>query len=392
MAVRLPLSISFVLVALAQATMPDGVAVQSCEWANNLLHVQWEAPEGALSDYYEVQLSSTAAGQAFSIFSTAALTADAESLLPHTTYWVRVRAHSQGAPSLGPGTWGSLGDAKQCQTGASSQEAQAIIGVDPSTVTLEVMRESEFTYDVDYLMNHNSGSLLGDVAFLTFSSTDPTKPGFLNVSLKNATFTLFCVDIASVKIPDTITTAGNSSFADYLSCNDNGNATDPQCECDNWIDRGIGGLDPNKYCHQANGSACSPAQHGHDCQCKCSASSSQYSSMYTGMMPVKFRGPQIGVWYSHPKAAECAEHNELGKPRPDGTTCTWKRRQSARVLRGWQVLDEGWNATMGHDHATVDPAQVAQNAAAVRKAFARQPMLPWDCSTGITKSHSTLIV
>merc|ERR1740121_3334958 len=127
--------------------------------------------------------------------------------------------------------------------------------------------------------------------------------------MKNPTYTLFCLDIVSAQVLDTITTGGNGSFADYVSCNDNGNATDPQCVCDNAIDRRIGGLDVNKYCRQADGSSC---DEWHDCHCTCTRSSSQYSATYTGMMPVVFRGQTLGAWYSHPKATECAENEDPG--------------------------------------------------------------------------------
>ncbi|CAK0808931.1 unnamed protein product, partial [Prorocentrum cordatum] len=70
------------------------VDVRSCDWVDGHLQVKWQAPAGTPSDYYEIQLSSTSEGQAFGIFSTAALSADIDSLSPSTTYWVRVRAHA----------------------------------------------------------------------------------------------------------------------------------------------------------------------------------------------------------------------------------------------------------------------------------------------------------
>jgi len=362
--------------------------VRSCDWVDGHLQVKWKAPAGTPSDYYEIQLSRTSDGQAFGIFSTAALSADIDSLSPSTTYWVRVRAHARGTPSLGPGTWSNPGAARECRTGAVPAPVASTRRTAPGTMTLEVMRESEFTYDVDYLMNHNSGSLLGDVSLLTFS----TYQGWLNVTMQNATYTVFCVDIVSTRIPDTITTGGNDSFADYASCNNNENATDPQCECDISIDRRIGGLNVDKYCRQADGSACHPFRdRDRDCHCNCTRSSLQYSATYTGMMPVFFGGQQaLGAWYSHPKATECAEHEELRERRSDGTVCTWKRRPAARVMRGWQVLEAGWNASSG-PMRSVDPGQVAQNAAVVRKVLASQPMLPWQCG-GTTQESAVLLV
>eukprot|EP00959_Pyramimonas_sp_CCMP1952_P416706 8730220-Pyramimonas_sp.AAC.1 len=59
-------------------------------------------------------------------------------------------------------------------------------------------------------------------------------------------------------------------------------------------------------------------------------------------------------------------------------------------MRGWQVLEAGWNASSG-PMRSVDPGQVAQNAAVVRKVLASQPMLPWQCG-GTTQESAVLLV
>jgi hypothetical protein len=406
MATFLPLAIVLSLGVASNALVPDGVDVQSCDWVDGRLRVRWAAPSGAPSDYFEVQLSSNASGQAFSIFSTASAQADIDSLLPNAVYWVRIRAHVKGTASLGPGNWGGVGSAKECRTGAtltSTRAGKIEVPTGAKVQTLEVMRESEFTYEVDYLMNHNSGDVSGDVAFLTMTQGDPSQKGFLNVTLRNATFSIFCVDMLAVQVPDTFTTGGNSSFADYLSCNDNKNASDPLCICDNEIDRVLGGLDINKGCSRANGSACGMHNFGDDCICNCTKSSLQYSNKYTGMMPFIGRPGQsltdgsgqslanLGRWYSHPKATECREDEEVGSQRADGTECTWKRRPAARVIRGWEVLDAGWNIT-SLGHMAMDPAMVRQNTEVVYKVLMNQSMQQWQCDSGLSESRSAIIV
>lgn len=182
-----------------------------------------------------------------------------------------------------------------------------------------------------------------------------------------------------MSVPGTVTTDGDDRFADYLSCNDNHNATDPRCSCDNYIDRNFSKKeDQTKYCHTSAGDPCTSAWH--DCTCDCSNASLSASAMYTGMMPLYAGQPELlGHWYSHPKDAECKESEAVGAVRADGTACTWKRHPEARVVRGGNALDFGWNMTKSH--SSVSPAQVRQNAALLRKLFDSQPYQQWSCVT-----------
>merc|ERR1712087_220800 len=123
------------------------------------------------------------------------------------------------------------------------------------------------------------------------------------------------------------------------------------------------------------GSACDVSSRGgmEDCHCACTDASSAASAKYTGMMPVYYRSPlKLGYWYSHPQGTECNEDEFVGQLRADGTQCTWRRHGEARVLRGADVLDNGWNASKasGSQH-TVDAAQAQQNAQVFRSVFAR---------------------
>lgn len=295
-------------------------------------------------------------------------------------------------PSLGPGTWLDPGAEIECKTGSNPAQRASKRAMTPKSMMLEVLRQSEFTYDVDYLMNHNSGDLLGDIGFIEHSARQPDQPSFLNVTFRKSVFTLYCLEVLAVTVPDTITTDGDDRFADYLSCNDNHNATDPQCSCDNYIDRSISKkADQTKYCTSSTGGPCihlGPWAPG--CTCHCSNTSLAASAKYVGMMPVYFSQPeQLGYWYSTPTDTECNESEVLGAVRMDGSVCTWKRRPEARVVRGGDALDFGWNMSSG---GSLDTAQVRQNAETLRKLFDSQPFQQWSCNRAIPQAAVSLLV
>eukprot|EP00746_Dinoflagellata_sp_MGD_P018495 gnl/MRDRNA2_/MRDRNA2_14288_c0_seq1.p1 gnl/MRDRNA2_/MRDRNA2_14288_c0~~gnl/MRDRNA2_/MRDRNA2_14288_c0_seq1.p1 ORF type:complete len:309 (-),score=33.87 gnl/MRDRNA2_/MRDRNA2_14288_c0_seq1:88-915(-) len=251
------------------------------------------------------------------------------------------------------------------------------------TTFIEVLRESEFTNDVDYLMNHNSGDIDGDAGFLTMTSKSPDGKSFLNVSFVNATFTLYCVELMKAKLPSSKTPEGNHAFADYLSCNDNGDAKNPQCTCDNVIDRSVANQLPTPDCLMPNGTQCtaSSMKSLHDCHCRCTDLSTELSAKYTGMMPVKLGQPQsIGVWYSHPQATECAQNEAIGQLKQDGSTiCTWKRHPLARTVKGFQVLKNGWSFPTSRSPTRADPAQVKHNGDVIRQTINSAPLQPRQC-------------
>lgn len=375
----LSLAISTALLVAAR-----GVVLNRCKWVDGKLRTEWKPPVEIKADYYEVQLAATADGPTIAVYSTAQTSAELDFLEPNRSLWVRVRAHKAGTPSLGPGTWNAPGNAIQCNTGANVSPRRGTIS-QPNTFLLEVMRESEFTYDVDYLMNHNSGDITGDTAFIVQASKDPDQPSFLNTTFRKAVLTLFCVEVLKVHVPDTVTTDGNSQFADYLSCNDNNNATDPQCECDNSIDRYLSkASDQMKYCHnKTTGKACTSGFDFENCQCECTKTSLAYSAKYVGMMPVYANQPELlGYWYSTPKETECGQDETVGEVRSDGSVCTWKRYAEARVIRGGDALDAGWNITGNASkfHPKADPAQVRQNAGIIRKVYGNDLFQKWTCS------------
>lgn len=368
---------------ILSAAVAGAASVSRCEWSEGKLQVSWEAPEEE-SDYYEVQVANEAGGSLFAVYSTEHTHGEIDFLTAGASFWLKVRAHRAGMPSLGPETWSEPGEEVECQTGADRGE-RAGAAASGNTRLLEVMRQSEFTYDVDYLMNHNSGDIGGDTTFIVASSGDPDRPGFLNVTFRKSVFTLYCLEILDVSVPNTITTGGDDRFADYLSCNNNHNASDPQCQCDNFIDRWFSKAeDQTKYCHTSSGDPCAD-QFSHDCTCECTDASLEASAKYVGAMPVYYNQPELlGHWYSTPKATECHETEAVGTARADGTTCTWKRHPEARVVRGGDVLDFGWNMSTGKHIDKLDVAQVRQNAGVMRDLFDVQPYQKWTCGAPAT--------
>mmetsp|Transcript_75340 Transcript_75340/g.201285 ORF Transcript_75340/g.201285 Transcript_75340/m.201285 type:complete len:368 (-) Transcript_75340:94-1197(-) len=358
--------------------VPTAAAVfgLTCQWNQGAMNISW-TPQSS-SDYYEVQLAVNATADPFVVHSTAGDSVVVDSLLPSRKYYVTMRTHAADTPSLGPGTWGQPADRVVCESGADAAP-QRTKYARADTKLLEVMRESEYTYEVDYLMNHNSGTIEADAAFASLGAGKPDKKSPWNITFYNATFTLYCVEMLKVDVPDTFSTGGNTSYSDYMSCNDNHNATDPQCICDNWIDRILSKVNPDGNCHDSRGNNCTYFTGMKDCTCTCSQESLDNSNKYIGMMPV-YMDPKddycYGQWFSHPKPTECDDDEEVGAARADGSVCTWKRHREARVVKGWQVLDNGFNTS----HARkLDPARALQNTKAFLKSFADAPLQQWAC-------------
>jgi hypothetical protein len=351
--------------------------------------VTWNAPTDISADLYELQLAVSEDANVSAVLTTEKTTAMLDFLVAGTSYWIKVRAHVAGSPSKGPGTWQLPGPAVECKTGDSYAPRVGAVSSE-GTFLLEVLRQSEYTYDVDYLGNHNSGDIGGDTAFVVHSSSNPDQKGFLNTTFRKSTFTLYCVEVLAVHVPNTVTTDGVDKFADYLSCDDNHNATNPLCACDNAIDRSFSKKEEQmKYCRTESGEECTSFR---DCHCNCTRASLDASAKYTGMMPYYDSQPElVGHWYSHPVATECKEDEPVGHKRADGTQCTWKGYSEARVVQGADVLAAGWNTTSSHGWPSppLDPALVKQNVEVFRKVFDSKPYQQWSCSDAV---RATVIV
>mmetsp|Transcript_65295 Transcript_65295/g.156061 ORF Transcript_65295/g.156061 Transcript_65295/m.156061 type:complete len:436 (+) Transcript_65295:55-1362(+) len=370
-----------------------------------LLEVRWHQPPTswlrADVDYYEVQVLESPQGKPILISSTRhnGLKFSQADLLPDTDYWIRIRAHAAQRKSLGAGTWGDAGNAVKCRTGKKIDlplaVAQSAVAPGHEAFTLEVMRQSEFTDEVDYLMNHNSGTVLGDVGYLAVTAgwgRSHGGHGPSGVDFTNSTLTLYCLDVLKVQVNNTFSTGGDARFSDYQSCDNNKDHSDPQCSCDVWVDRVFGGLDVTD-CFTASGQQCrgKDAQLREWCYCNCSSVSLAQSATLTGMMPVARVASNdtedgsvfTGMWFSHPSKTECMEDELVGNVRADGTQCTWKRRPVARLVRGYEIKAHGWNGTVPYKSIfdSVDLNQLLQNEQAVRRSFADRPLQPWQCES-----------
>jgi len=373
--------------------VPGPVELTSVGQVGSSMVVEWLAPPGVAADMYEVQVAAAQRGPTVVVMTSTTLSVQFDMLLPNVTYWVRARAHAKGYTGYGPGHWGNVGPELAFRLYAvapkeeeESKDAHETLRKQDETFFMEVLRESEFTPDVDYLVNHNSGDVLGVVALL---STAPTT-NFSNFSLDNITLTLYCVEVMNTSIPGTITTAGNDRFSDYVSCNyedgyEKVDPSDPMCHCENFVDRVIGGQKLDGVCFDAKtGGQCGMESFLNlsRCPCNCSAISKNFSELHTGMQPIMWGGDtQLGRWYSHPAAGECHESQAVGDSIRPGSAdrCTWKRLREARVLRESDLVEHGWNRTKHQKRFAIDPVLVRQNEAAFWRTFSKLPLRPWSC-------------
>lgn len=233
--------------------------------------------------------------------------------------------------------------------------------------------------EVDFLSNHDTGSAAGDVAFVTGSGTHFT-PDF-NTSV----ITQYCVEMDDVP------------YADYVSCNA---PTSPHiggepnmtytCVCNNWIDRVIGHQNTTKACgpvhpHPTLQEVKSPVTAGRGMPtCNCTDASLAGSRRHVGRMAVFLPwvcgmasnglcpiNVPFGYWYSTPVESQCKEGAPLGAATDSDLPCTWRRLQTARVLRGAALLLDGWNETHARGKGNKDIPQFQHNLAVWKNAFQR---------------------
>ena len=291
---------------------------------------------------YKVQHRKTgakdwSAAQSFAANGTSITSVKLEGLTQDTAYEVRA--------SVGAGPYS---DSVVHRTASSS--------FDP----LVVHRISENCGDEcepDLLYNHDTGSILADVEFITAMS----RGGHFVQDFNASVTTRYCVHHER-----------RPAYADYVSCN--GNDTEHyDCYCNNWIDRCIGRLDTSV----CNASVPDPEKMP---ACACSDASLAESAKFLGRMPVYNPFPHhhhtsgapplpdcnvpplgestfLGYWYSLPAAAECAARGRTG--------CSWERRSWQHFVRGWQLLAKGFNTS-----EAMDMPQLKANAAVIEKVIA----------------------
>ena len=181
--------------------------------------VGWESASGGgrQSDVVAARLHRHPGALPFALM-TAESSSDAmtiEGLRPSKQYWVSLRAHAAGAASMAAG-WGNASSAVACSTTAAGAAATAGVrrrGNPQSRSQFTLMlRESEYTDQVDFLDNHNAADTLGLAAFVTNTVHGPlnrTGAAFAAVPI-----TQYCVEhVLPVPLEQ------NGGFAQYASCN-----------------------------------------------------------------------------------------------------------------------------------------------------------------------------
>ena len=305
-----------------------------------------------------------------------------------------LRAHAASAVSLATG-WTNLSGSFACTTptglpaeqpGAPRRRRREDAGGLPSRFTLMV-RESEYTDEVDFLDNHNAADTNGLAAFVTNTVHGPlnrTGPA----AFAPVPITQYCVEHL---LPGSLD--DNGGFADYASCN----APEagcypvpgweqrcplalPTCGCWNFADRIIGHQTAAQMAPQCGECQRGPGGEGPPLcsnppsfgphgqldgrfpQCNCTAAPGVNATLlnatsptanYVGRAPVFLPyGPGVGPWMppeAYPPSKRCGNNFSLLKKRscaegvPLGTDgCTWRRLSVARVVYGAELTAAGW--------------------------------------------------
>eukprot|EP00038_Savillea_parva_P028707 m.66612 g.66612 ORF g.66612 m.66612 type:complete len:300 (+) comp8371_c0_seq2:191-1090(+) len=255
---------------------------------------------------------------------------------------VEVRSNTQRADD---GTWMSY---------QSDPERFEVLA--PSVIPTPIYRVSEYTYDVDFLTNHNSADLEGQVAFLTSTNDN------LFFQMSKSPVAVYCVQ----RLPAPNAPSDNDGFADYVSCNGpeanpRNQPADPICICNVFPDRMIG-LENATEMNAACGKVQWASDGTHDSPpCNCTGadgvrskwSTPNASDYYVGAMPTwlpyfYFQTPaetypgavRFGINYATPKKGECSQDAPVGQGG-----CTWRRDAAATVIWGNDLLNRGWNRT-----------------------------------------------
>jgi len=256
----------------------------------------------------------------------------------------------------------------------------------PGAVPTPMYRVSEYTYEIDFLTNHNSADLEGQVAFL--SSTNDN----LFFQMTKSPITEYCVE----RLAAAGGSGGEAGFADYVSCNGpeadpRNDPADPICICNVFPDRMIG-LQPSSEMDSACGAVQWASDGSHSSPpCNCTGatgviskwSTPNRSDYYVGAMPTwlpyfYYQTPaaaypgavRFGANYATPRKGECLQDATVG----DGG-CTWLRAPAARVVWGADLLQRGWNRTAVqhwplHRYGPNTSRQILTNLPVFKAAFA----------------------
>jgi len=355
----------------------------SCVPVGGGLNVSWPRVDGAV--LYELQLAKAVNSSTARLAWTTSITSlapevQAMDLEDATDYVLKTRSTHFNEVS----GWTAWTDTFHCQTneGVDGKGTQRTRSHPPAPTCegcqfMSIVRISERNAtEIDFLSNHDSGDYEGDSAFMTAMGSGGRFIHDFNESI----IAQYCIEVA----PD--------EFADYVSCNPPDTIEDTLlptpgfpnatqiCECVNEMDRRIG--------HQNATPACGP-----DAQpwalCNCSAASTNRSDHFVGAMDIFLPwvcgssesgdgtcdvNLPFGHWYSTPAHAQCADDDPIGT---DG--CTWRRLPTAHVVRGWQLVEAGWNGTAPDWNDPNSTDQFRHNAKVLQDAF--ETLMPHPCGS-----------
>jgi hypothetical protein len=402
-------------------------ALKCAKSTGSSVTLEWTASPGSIH-LYDLEAGGTATEAEAMPFTSVTVTgtsATIDELKSSTDYFFKVRAHcaasgfegcTGGKEQMIAG-WSNFSSIVPCTTATAATKSSAATRSPPAaaaalpssaeqplvdTMWLEVYRVTEnMKTSPDYLANHNTGDLKGDVAFLTNSGGTMT-PGHSDshfFDFVTSPRVRYCVEVQRVDLSDVSRTSSyppfipiNQSFSDYLSCNGAGRGGAPgngdplgwknySCACDNHIDRTFSHQTDeqlSKFCPSKGGGHSYGPGGG---TCNCSEASLAASAKHVGFMPMVLPidmhfgpspppppGPpptEYGGWYHFPAATKCPDDGT-----PVGTDgCTWRRDPRAHMLYGKDLVAAGWNTSIGGFGNPVPSSAVEANTKVVEKAM-----------------------
>jgi len=284
-------------------------------------------------DYYEVHLASSQHGYSFGAMATADKAVLIKEVLHGHTYWVKKRSHRKGY-RLDEG-WTHFSSSVECKMpkfDGANQSRLDDYDDEPSKLDAKsghefhVIRESRGD-SPDYLQEHNGANAAGEASFLKNHAHTPV-----------SSLALYCVNIVSKSFPHVSTSGGDSTFANYASCQKKGTSA--------------------YKCSKINDADCKWLRLSEaDCKKARTTESWGYSKKYVGKGWYHSGGYAI---YSFPAATECKAGMGLGSHG-----CTWKRQSFFRLATG-------------HKGMTKDE---------IEKAFQNVPLTKHSCGGGGLSSH-----
>ena len=173
--------VPLVALILVQAVKPPpAVPSPRCietEASTSSLSISWSSNPAAFSQYY-VEIAHMAGDRPFALQTSSGNALVFKGLMPNTNYSISLRALPVAAPSesWGP-AWKTGSDVISCRTASASIDTHHVPIITPSsgnkttTSFMRVYRISEYSFDVDFLRNHDTASV--DAMPLYLMTCDP---------------------------------------------------------------------------------------------------------------------------------------------------------------------------------------------------------------------------